>query len=174
MKKERDLNLMFAIFYTNMGDFKVFLNKEKAPITVDNFIKYAKSKHYDNTIFHRVIDNFMIQGGGMDVEMKEKSTNLPIRNEANNGLKNVRGSIAMARTGDPHSATTQFFINVVDNDFLDFREENQQGWGYAVFGEVVDGMGIIDKIKVTPTGTRLFHQDVPTENIIINSVEVVE
>lgn len=158
--------------HTNLGDIKLALNSEKAPVTVENFLNYCQSGFYDNTIFHRVIDGFMIQGGGLEAGMKEKKTNAPIKNEANNGLSNKRGTIAMARTSDPHSATAQFFINVNDNTFLDFTAENAQGWGYAVFGEVVEGMDVVDKIRKVKTGNYGFHQDVPKEEVIIKSVSV--
>lgn len=164
--------------HTNLGDIKIQLNFDKAPNTAENFVNYCKSGFYDNTIFHRVIDGFMIQGGGMDVNMREKNTNAPIQNEANNGLSNKRGTIAMARTSDPHSATAQFFINVADNTFLDYRAKEMydrevvQEWGYCVFGEVVEGMDVVDKIKVVKTGNKGFHQDVPKEEIVITSVTV--
>ena len=153
--------------HTNFGVIKIELNAEKAPKTVENFESYVKSGFYDNTIFHRVIGNFMIQGGGMAPGMEEKETGSPIQNEANNGLGNKKGSIAMARTNDPHSATAQFFINVADNDFLDFKNESVNGWGYCVFGEVVEGMDVVDKIKGVQTGNHGFHQDVPLEEVII-------
>lgn len=153
--------------HTNMGVIKIKLNAEKAPKTVENFLSYVNDGFYDNTIFHRVISNFMIQGGGMEPGMQEKQTKAPIENEANNGLPNTRGSIAMARTMDPHSATAQFFINVTDNDFLNFRSESRDGWGYCVFGEVVEGMDVVDKIKAVSTGFSGMHQDVPEEDIII-------
>ena len=165
---------MFVTLRTTMGKIKIALDTENAPQTTENFASYVKAGHYNNTIFHRVINGFMIQGGGMDVDMKEKSTNDPIKNEANNGLKNDRGTIAMARTNDPHSATAQFFINVADNDFLNFRAENAQGWGYAVFGKVVEGLETVDKIKSVRTGSHGYHQDVPTEEIIITSAEITE
>lgn len=165
---------MAVILHTNYGDITLELDTEKAPKTVANFLEYVKSGHYDNTIFHRVIDNFMIQGGGMTISMDEKETNAPIENEADNGLKNDIGTIAMARTMDPHSATAQFFINVADNDFLNHRAKNQQGWGYAVFGKVTDGMAVVNKIKGVKTGSHHFHQDVPTEEVIIESAEIVE
>ncbi|WP_298399234.1 peptidylprolyl isomerase [uncultured Azonexus sp.] len=158
---------------TNHGVITLELDAEKAPKTVENFIAYVESGHYDNTIFHRVIKNFMIQGGGMEPGMNQKETRDPIENEAANGLKNVRGSIAMARTNDPHSATAQFFINVVDNDFLDFRAPSGQGWGYCVFGQVVEGMDVVDKIRAVATGNKGFHQDVPKEDVIIEKAEVV-
>lgn len=167
-----------VILHTNFGDIKLALNAEKAPITVENFLTYCKNGFYDNTIFHRVIDGFMIQGGGMESGMKEKNTNAPIQNEASNGLSNKRGTIAMARTSDPHSATAQFFINVADNSFLDHRSKEMFGktvvqeWGYAVFGEVVEGMDVVDKIKGVKTGNKGFHQDVPKDDVVINSVTV--
>jgi peptidyl-prolyl cis-trans isomerase B (cyclophilin B) len=158
---------------TNHGVITLELDAEKAPKTVENFIAYVESGHYDNTVFHRVIKNFMIQGGGMEPGMNQKETRDPIENEAANGLKNVRGSIAMARTNDPHSATAQFFINTVDNDFLDFKAPSGQGWGYCVFGQVVEGMDVVDKIRAVPTGNKGFHQDVPKEDVIIEKAEVV-
>ena len=161
-----------VVLHTNMGDIKIALNEEKAPISSQNFLDYSKSGFYNRTIFHRVIDGFMIQGGGMESGLKEKKTEKPIKNEANNGLSNKKGTIAMARTSDPHSATAQFFINVNDNDFLDFKAETMQGWGYAVFGEVVEGMDVVDKIRKVKTGTYGYHQDVPKEDVIIQSVSV--
>ena len=139
---------------TILGDMILELDAENAPKTVENFVNYASSGFYDGTIFHRVINNFMVQGGGFDADMRQKTTEAPIDNEANNGLKNNRGTIAMARTMDPHSATAQFFINVSDNDFLNHTAENMQGWGYAVFGQVVEGQEVLDKIRVVPTGSR--------------------
>lgn len=162
-----------VLFKTNFGEFKLELNAEKAPATVANFVEYVKAGHYDGKIFHRVIDNFMIQGGGMDKDMKEGKTNTPIKNEANNGLKNDKYTIAMARTMQPHSATAQFFINVKDNDFLNFKAEDLHGWGYAVFGKVTDGTEVIDKIKDVKTGRHGMHDDVPVEPIIIESATVV-
>ena len=158
--------------HTNKGTIVLELNAEKAPNTVENFLDYAKSGFYDGTIFHRVIDGFMIQGGGMEPGMSEKKTNAPIKNEANNGLTNDRGTVAMARTPDPHSATAQFFINVSDNAFLNFRSETMDGWGYCVFGKVVDGMDVVDAIRKVDTGSFGFHQDVPKEDIVIERVEV--
>ena len=158
---------------TNFGVITLELDAEKAPKTVENFIAYVEAGHYDNTIFHRVIKNFMIQGGGMDAGMNQKATRAPVENEAANGLKNKRGTIAMARTNDPHSATAQFFINVVDNDFLDFRAPSGQGWGYCVFGQVTEGMDVVDKIRAVRTGNKGFHQDVPVEDVIIETAEVV-
>jgi len=160
--------------HTNHGTIVLELDADKAPQTVANFLQYAKEGFYDGTIFHRVIDGFMIQGGGMEPGMQEKPTRAPIRNEADNGLSNARGTIAMARTPDPDSATAQFFINVADNDFLDHRAPTPEGWGYCVFGKVVEGMDVVDKIKGVPTTTRGYHQDVPEEDVIIESVEVEE
>ncbi|MCL2525063.1 MAG: peptidylprolyl isomerase [Betaproteobacteria bacterium] len=158
---------------TNHGVITLELDAEKAPKTVANFISYVESGHYDGTIFHRVIGNFMIQGGGMAPGMKEKSAGAPIENEASNGLSNQRGSIAMARTSDPHSASAQFFINVTDNDFLDFKAPSGQGWGYCVFGQVAEGMNVVDKIRAVRTGSKGFHQDVPLEDVIIEKAEIV-
>ena len=158
---------------TNHGTITLELDAEKAPKTAANFLAYVEAGHYDGTIFHRVIDGFMIQGGGMGVGMKEKKTNAPIENEAGNGLKNDRGTIAMARTSDPHSATAQFFINVKNNDFLNHTAPSGQGWGYCVFGKVVEGLDIVDKIKGVKTGNKGFHQDVPVEDVIIEKAEVV-
>nr|WP_313205768.1 peptidylprolyl isomerase [Psychrobacter faecalis] len=158
---------------TNMGAIVIELNEEKAPKTVENFLNYVKSGHYDGTIFHRIIDGFMIQGGGMDAEMNEKATNAPVENEADNGLKNDKGTIAMARTQDPHSATSQFFINVKDNDFLNHSGKNMQGWGYTVFGKVTSGMDVIDKMRGVPTGRFGMHADVPNEPVVINSATIV-
>lgn len=162
------------IMRTTFGDITLELDSEKAPKTVENFIAYAKDGFYNGTIFHRVIDNFMIQGGGFEVGMNQKPTGSPIENEADNGLKNDAGTVAMARTMDPHSATAQFFINVKDNDFLNHTAPTGQGWGYAVFGKVVDGMDVIEKIKATATGSAGGHQDVPLEDVVIVSVEVTE
>lgn len=153
--------------HTNFGVIKLELNAEKAPNTVENFVSYVKDGFYDNTIFHRVISNFMIQGGGMAPGMEEKDAGEPIQNEANNGLSNKKGSIAMARTNEPHSARAQFFINVQDNDFLDFKNESVNGYGYCVFGEVVEGMDVVEKIKAVATGNHGFHQDVPLEDVVI-------
>ena len=162
------------VLHTNFGDIKIRLNHEKAPETAANFERYVKEGFYNGTLFHRVIANFMIQGGGYTEDFSAKATHDPIRNEANNGLSNKRGTIAMARTRDPHSATAQFFINVVDNGFLDFTSETPEGWGYAVFGEVVEGMDVVDRIKDTPTGIRNTMQDVPLENVVIESAEIIE
>lgn len=159
---------------TSMGTIDIELNHDKAPITAQNFEQYVKEGFYDGTLFHRVIENFMIQGGGLTPDMSTKSTRAPIKNEADNGLKNVTGSIAMARTADPHSATAQFFINVKDNDFLDFRSPDVNGWGYCVFGKVVNGMDVVEKIKKQPTTSKKGHQDVPVEDIVIEKAEIVE
>jgi len=162
------------IMRTTYGDITLELDREKAPATVANFEAYAKDGFYNGTIFHRVINDFMIQGGGFEVGMNQKPTGTPIENEADNGLLNELGTIAMARTMDPHSATAQFFINVKDNEFLNHSAPTQQGWGYAVFGRVVDGMDVVDKIKSVATGNAGGHQDVPVEDVVIESVEVVE
>jgi peptidyl-prolyl cis-trans isomerase B (cyclophilin B) len=159
---------------TSLGDIIIELNADKAPNTVENFLSYVNDGFYDGTVFHRVIKDFMIQGGGFTEEFKQKSPNDPIKNEANNGLSNVRGSVAMARTGDPHSATAQFFINTVDNNFLDFRGEQGAAWGYAVFAEVVEGMDVVDKIRTVSTSSKGAHQDVPSDNIVIINATVVE
>jgi peptidyl-prolyl cis-trans isomerase B (cyclophilin B) len=157
---------------TNHGDILIELDHDKAPITAANFEQYVRDGHYDNTLFHRVIDGFMIQGGGMNTDFVQKPTRAPIENEAKNGLKNVTGSLAMARTNDPHSASSQFFINVSDNGFLDYP--GQDGWGYCVFGRVVDGMDVVNAIKGVKTGSRNGHQDVPVEDVVIQKAEVVE
>ncbi|MGK5630357.1 peptidylprolyl isomerase [Streptomyces sp. URMC 123] len=158
---------------TNVGDIVLALKPDEAPNTVDNFVQYVRDGHYDGTVFHRVIPAFMIQGGGFTPDFTQKPTRAPIRNEANNGLKNRRYAVAMARTNDPHSATSQFFINVVDNDFLDFRSESPQGWGYAVFAEVVEGQDVVDRIAGVRTGTRNRHQNVPVEDVVIERAEIV-
>ncbi|PWD83375.1 peptidylprolyl isomerase [Ignatzschineria cameli] len=162
-------------FHTTMGDFTIALNHEKAPVTAENFLQYAKDGYFNGTLFHRIIPGFMVQGGGLEPGMvdKHKGHREPIQNEADNGLKNVRGSVAMARTMDPHSATSQFFINLVDNSFLDHKSQTPQGWGYAVFGEVVEGMDVIDKMAKVETTSRRGHGDVPVEDIIIENVEVI-
>jgi peptidyl-prolyl cis-trans isomerase B (cyclophilin B) len=162
-----------VLLKTNKGDITLTLDAAKAPKTVANFLAYVKSGHYDGTIFHRVIDNFMIQGGGMAPGMKQKPTQAEIENEANNGLKNVNGSVAMARTNEPHSARSQFFINVNDNDFLNHTTPNAQGWGYAVFGAVSDGMDVVNAIRKVKTGSSGFHQDVPTEDVLIEKATVI-
>ena len=163
-----------VILNTTYGPITLELDAEKAPQTVANFLSYAKDGFYDGTIFHRVIDNFMIQGGGFDTDMNQKSTQEPIENEADNGLKNDFGTVAMARTMDPHSATAQFFINVKDNDFLNHSGKTMQGWGYAVFGKVVDGEEALEKIRAVATTSKAGHQDVPVEAVIIESVVVEE
>ena len=163
-----------VIMKTTFGEIRLELDAEKAPKTVANFLEYARKGFYDGTIFHRVIENFMIQGGGFDADMRQKATGAPIENEADNGLRNDFGTIAMARTMDPHSATAQFFINVKDNDFLNHSGKNPQGWGYAVFGRVTGGSEVLDKIRAVPTTSRGGHQDVPADPVIIESVEVVE
>ncbi|HEY6612548.1 MAG TPA: peptidylprolyl isomerase [Pseudomonas sp.] len=159
--------------HTNHGVITLKLFADKAPETAANFEQYVKEGHYDNTIFHRVIGNFMIQGGGFEPGMKQKPTRAPIKNEANNGLSNKVGTVAMARTMDPHSASAQFFINVSDNSFLDHTAPTTQGWGYAVFGEVTDGMDVVEKIKAVATGNRMGHGDVPLDDVIIEKAEVV-
>ena len=163
-----------VLLKTNKGDITLALDAIKAPKTVANFLQYVKSGHYDGTIFHRVIDNFMVQGGGMTAGLKEKTSGAQIENEANNGLKNERGTVAMARTSDPHSATAQFFINVNDNDFLNHTAPNAQGWGYAVFGKVTGGQDVVDVIRKVKTGNTGFHQDVPAEDVVIEKVSVIE
>ncbi len=160
--------------HTNHGVITLELFDAQAPLTAANFREYVKKGHYDGTIFHRVINNFMIQGGGFEPGMKQKSVGTPIRNEASRELSNTNGTIAMARTSDPHSATAQFFINVKDNDFLDHSSPTAQGWGYAVFGKVTDGMDIVERIKAVPTGSRGGHQDVPLDDVIIEKAEIVE
>lgn len=162
---------------TNHGDIVIELDAEKAPESVKNFIAYVEAGHYNNTVFHRVINGFMIQGGGFEPGMKQKPTGAPIKNEADNGLKNEAGTIAMARTQDPNSATAQFFINVADNSYLDFKNESMQGWGYCVFGAVVDGMDVVNQIKAVKTGSVKVEpfgmmRDVPKEEIIIERVTV--
>lgn len=159
-------------FHTNFGDIIIELDFEKAPKTAENFKQYAEEGHYDGTIFHRVIDGFMIQGGGFDTDMQQKETREPIENEADNGLTNTTGTLAMARTMDPHSASAQFFINVKDNDFLNFRSKDSQGWGYCVFGKVTEGMDVVNKIKGVPTTSSSGHQDVPVDAVIIDKVTV--
>ena len=162
------------VFNTNYGVITVELDFERAPISAANFLKYAKDGFYNGTIFHRVIDNFMVQGGGFESGMQQKDNGEPIENEANNGLSNLTGTLAMARTPEPHSATSQFFINVSDNLFLDHRDQSPQGWGYAVFGRVTDGMDVVNKIKACATTSQGGHQDVPAQDIVIESTEVTE
>jgi peptidyl-prolyl cis-trans isomerase B (cyclophilin B) len=158
---------------TNLGTITLDLDAERAPETVKNFLQYVQDGHYDNTVFHRVIDGFMIQGGGFAPGMRQKPTRAPEANEANNGLKNDRGTIAMARTGDPHSASAQFFINIADNAFLNHTAPTPQGWGYCVFGRVTDGMDVVEKIKGVRTGSSGMHKDVPVEDVVIERAEVV-
>ncbi|MCH1476425.1 MAG: peptidyl-prolyl cis-trans isomerase [Arenicellales bacterium] len=160
--------------HTSKGLITLELDAEKAPVTVANFIEYVNSGHFDGTIFHRVIPGFVIQGGGLESGMKEKPTQAPIENEADNGLKNVTGSICMARTNDPHSATSQFFINLKDNQFLDHTEKSPQGWGYAVFGQVTGGMDVVEAIAAVQTGNAGFHQDVPVEDIVVEKVTITD
>ncbi|HHL19161.1 MAG TPA: peptidyl-prolyl cis-trans isomerase [Thiothrix sp.] len=159
---------------TTMGDITLELDAKNAPISTENFLSYVKEGFYDGTIFHRIIPNFMVQGGGMNPDMSEKKTKATIKNEANNGLLNDRGTVAMARTNEPHSASSQFFINIKDNAFLNFKSEDMQGWGYAVFGKVIEGMDIVDKIVAMDRGNMGFHQDVPKESIIMNKVSIIE
>lgn len=158
---------------TNHGMIELSLNAEKAPKTVANFKKYVEEGHFDQTLFHRTIPDFMIQGGGFNPDMSQKTTQGHIENEADNGLKNTIGSIAMARTNDPHSATAQFFINVANNEFLNFRSKTSDGWGYAVFGEVISGMDVVQKIAKVPTTRRDGHQDVPQDPVIIESAKII-
>lgn len=165
---------IYVSLKTSKGEIVLELYPEAAPKTVENFVEYVKSGHYDGTIFHRVIAGFMVQGGGMDVEMHERDTRAPIKNEANNGLKNETCTIAMARTSDPHSATSQFFINAKDNEFLDFTGENTRGWGYAVFGKAVAGLDVVHQIEEVETSSQFYHDDVPNEPVIIEKAEVLE
>ena len=167
-----DTNMV--VLETNHGEIRINLFADKAPETVANFLNYVNSEFYNGTIFHRVIDGFMVQGGGFASGMEQKPVEAPIKNEANNGVANKVGTLAMARTPDPHSATAQFFINVNDNDFLNFSSETSQGWGYCVFGEVVEGMDVVNKIKGVATGSSGFHQDVPLEDVIIEKAYVAE
>jgi len=166
--------LSMVIIHTTFGDIKLALDAEKAPKTVANFLSYAGDGYYDGTIFHRVIDNFMIQGGGFDTDMQQQACGDPVDNEADNGLKNDFGTVAMARTTDPHSATAQFFINVKDNDFLNHSGKSMQGWGYTVFGKVIEGSEVLDKIRAVATGSSNGHQDVPVDPIIIETVQIVD
>jgi len=160
---------------TSLGDIELELYRDKAPITVDNFLRYVKDGSYDGTIFHRVIKGFMIQGGGFTPDLQRKPTRQPIKNEADNGLKNARGTIAMARTNVPHSATSQFFINTVNNDFLNFQNKSSGGWGYAVFGKVIKGMDTVDKIENSRTGARgMFNRDVPLNTVTIEKIEIIK
>lgn len=162
-----------VILHTNLGPITLELDAERAPDTVANFLQYAREGHYDGTLFHRVIDGFMIQGGGYTPDMRQKPTRAPIQNEADNGLKNTAYTIAMARTPNPHSATSQFFINVADNPFLDYTEPTAQGYGYCVFGRVTAGQDTVDRIKKVRTGIRAGHQDVPLEDVVIERVEIL-
>ena len=163
-----------VVLETNYGDIKIELDTKNTPLTANNFKKYVEDGFYDGMIFHRVIDGFMVQAGGFDEAMNQKPTREEIENEADKGGKNVRGSIAMARTMEPHSASAQFFINVNDNDFLNYKSKDMQGWGYCVFAKVIDGMDVVDKIKTTKTGNKNGHQDVPLENIIIKKAYIAE
>lgn len=163
------LETVLVLLVTTLGNITLELDPAKAPASVDNFVKYVETGHYDGTQFHRVIDGFMVQGGGVDAGFRQKPTRPPIRNEADNGLRNLRGTVAMARTGDPHSASAQFFINTVDNAFLDHKGKTPQGWGYAVFGKVVEGMDVVDRIGKSPTGP----QDVPLKPILIKEARVI-
>ena len=158
---------------TNHGAIVLELDDDNAPATVANFLQYAQDGHYDDTIFHRVIDGFMIQGGGFAPGMKQKPTRAPVANEAGNGLKNRKYTVAMARTNDPHSATAQFFVNVADNDFLDYKGPSPQGWGYCVFGKVVEGTDVVDRIKGVPTGRSGFHENVPSDDVVIRKAAVL-
>ena len=163
-----------VILHTNLGDITLELDAARAPKTVANFLDYVRSGHFDNTLFHRVIDGFMIQGGGFTPEFRQKPTRSPVENEAANGLKNARYSVAMARTNDPHSATAQFFINVADNDFLNYRSADAKGFGYCVFGHVVAGKEVVDRIKAVATGDRNMHQNVPRDDVVIERAEVAD
>ncbi len=163
-----------VLLSTNKGDIEIQLNAEKAPNTVKNFLEYVNSGFYNGTIFHRVIKGFMVQGGGFTPNMEQKETYAPINNEANNGLKNNKGTVAMARTMAPHSASSQFFINLVDNDFLNFKNESPQGWGYAVFGTVTKGLDVVEAIGEVETGAMMGMSDVPKESVIIEKASVVE
>ena len=163
-----------VLMQTNFGDITIELNHEKAPITVANFEQYVRDGFYDGVIFHRVIDGFMLQGGGFDVSMDQKETRANIENEADNGLKNDEGTLAMARTMDPHSASAQFFINVGDNAFLNHTGKDSQGWGYAVFGKVVEGMDVVNTIKKVATTSKSGHQDVPADPVVIDSATMIE
>jgi peptidyl-prolyl cis-trans isomerase B (cyclophilin B) len=164
---------MSVILHTNHGDITLELDAENAPASTANFLQYVRDGHYDNTLFHRVIPGFMIQGGGMEPGMKQKPTRKPVANEATNGVKNKNYTVAMARTSEPHSATAQFFINVADNDFLDYTAPSANGWGYCVFGKVTAGRDVVDKIKAVPTATSGFHQNVPQQDVVILKAEEV-
>lgn len=161
-----------VIVKTNLGSFTIELDRERAPNTVDNFLAYVDAGHYTDTLFHRVIPTFMVQGGGFDTRCERKATNAPVQSEADNGLKNLRGTVAMARKGDPHSATAQFFVNTVDNAFLDHQAKEDRGWGYTVFGRVTQGMDVVDAIRTVPTGAvGPFSKDAPLEQVVIAAVE---
>ncbi len=164
---------MSVVLHTNHGDITLELDAENAPASTANFLQYVRDGHYDNTLFHRVIPGFMIQGGGMEPGMKQKPTRKPVANEATNGVKNKNYTVAMARTSEPHSATAQFFINVADNDFLDYTAPSANGWGYCVFGKVIAGRDVVDKIKAVPTATSGFHQNVPQQDVVILKAEEV-
>ena len=164
---------MPVVLHTNHGDITLELDAENAPASTANFLQYVRDGHYDNTLFHRVIPGFMIQGGGMEPGMKQKPTRKPVANEATNGVKNKNYTVAMARTSEPHSATAQFFVNVADNDFLDYTAPSANGWGYCVFGKVTGGRDIVDKIKAVPTATSGFHQNVPQQDVVILKAEEV-
>ena len=164
---------MSVVLHTNLGDITLELDAENAPASTANFLQYVRDGHYNNTIFHRVIPGFMVQGGGMEPGMKQKPTRAPVANEATNGIKNRNYTVAMARTSEPHSATAQFFINIADNDFLDYTSPSANGWGYCVFGKVTKGQDVVDKIKVVPTATAGFHQNVPKEDVVILKAEEV-
>ena len=164
---------MSVILHTNHGDITLELDAENAPASTANFLQYVRDGHYNNTLFHRVIPGFMIQGGGMEPGMKQKPTRAPVANEATNGVKNRNYTVAMARTSEPHSATAQFFINIADNDFLDYTAPSANGWGYCVFGKVISGQDVVDKIKAVPTATSGFHQNVPKDDVVILKAEEV-
>ena len=164
---------MSVVLHTNYGDIKIDLDAENAPASAANFLQYVRDGHYDNTLFHHVIPGFMIQGGGMEPGMKQKPTRAPVANEATNGVKNREYTVAMARTSEPHSATAQFFINIADNDFLDYQSPSPNGWGYCVFGKVVGGKDVVDKIKAVPTAAAGSHQNVPKEDVVIRKAEEV-
>jgi peptidyl-prolyl cis-trans isomerase B (cyclophilin B) len=164
---------MSVVLHTNHGDITIQLDAENSPASTANFLQYVRDGHYDNTLFHRVIPGFMIQGGGMAPGMKQKPTRAPVANEAPNGVKNRNYTVAMARTSEPHSATAQFFINVADNDFLDYSSPSANGWGYCVFGKVTGGKDVVDKIKAVPTATSGFHQNVPKDDVVILKAEEV-
>ena len=164
---------MSVVLHTNHGDITLQLDAENAPASTANFLQYVRDGHYNNTLFHRVIPGFMIQGGGMEPGMKQKPTRAPVANEATNGVKNRNYTVAMARTSEPHSATAQFFINIADNDFLDYTAPSANGWGYCVFGKVTAGQDVVDKIKAVPTATSGFHQNVPKDDVIILKAEEV-